>query len=354
MGEIDDMPTAKGLFDQPEVWVSAFAERLAAYERLVDSQRARLAEFEAERTAALAQLKRAWAEEIKASDALLFEVAPIAPHDIDAIPTRRAAYSDRTAALLAKVAMLAYIDFDDDARRSILEGALRHGRAVPFETLSAGDTEALVAETDKFAVVAFRGTTSRRDFLTDLNIFTSRANVADREVRVHAGFYEAFRTIEGQLHKCLRAQRPELPLYLTGHSLGGALALVAAAAFGGTDGLGDRIAAVYTFGAPRVGGPDFPVIVKAPHYRVVNSGDAVPLVPPNWISGYRHTGTPILLKKDSDKPIRTSPWGSAVLLALQSVLLWPFARELRLRKAHDAALYVARLERIARYRGKWT
>jgi triacylglycerol lipase len=146
----------------------------------------------------------------------------------------------------------------------------------------------------------------------------------------------------------------EKPIYLTGHSLGGALALIASAVLGGTSGLGDRIAAVYTFGAPRVGQRNFSEIVKAPHYRVINSGDIVPLVPPNWILGYVHTGTPVLLKKDLNKPIRRSPRASAVIHTILSIFLWPFTRQLLFLSAHDSSLYVANLERIAHYRGRWT
>lgn len=359
------MSGAKGLFDRPEDWIKEFNARLTAYDDAVSSHRADLDKFEAKKKAELEERTRDWVERLRASNARLFEVAPISPRDVDSIPTRRAAYSDRTAALLAKVAMLAYIDFEDSAKRSVLEGALTHGRVKLLETLSAGDTEALVAETDKFVVVAFRGTSSRRDIWTDLNVFTRLVEVEERKsiddevadapaVKVHAGFYDAFRNIENKLRHCLEAQKAELPIYLTGHSLGGALALVAAAALGGHSKLGDRLAAVYTFGAPRAGGASFPIFVKAPHYRVVNSGDAVPLVPPNWLSGYRHTGTPVLLKKNSVRPSRRRPWGSALLLALQSVLLWPVTRNLRLRRAHDVFLYVERLERIARHRGKWT
>ena len=87
-----------------DVWRSLFAERLAAYEKAVDTHRARLEAFEAERLDALERLKASFAAEIKTSDELLAEVAPIAAHDIDAIPSRRAAYSDRTAAFLAKLA----------------------------------------------------------------------------------------------------------------------------------------------------------------------------------------------------------------------------------------------------------
>ena len=338
-----------------EVWRSLFAERLAAYENAVDTQRARLEAFEAERLDGLERLMVSFAAEIKTSDALLTEVAPIAAHDVDAIPSRRAAYSDRTAAFLAKLAMLAYIAFEDDAKRKILEGMLSHGRVKLLETISIADTEAMVAETDKFVVVAFRGTSSRAQLMTDMQARLNVARVAvdGRCVRVHAGFYAAFRKIESKLREVLTAQDEAKAVYLTGHSLGGALALVAAAAFGGNDKLGDRIAAVYTFGTPRVGGADFPNLVKAPHYRVVNSGDVVPLVPPNWLTGYVHTGMPILLKPNSDHPIKRNPWSSAFLLVLQSLVLWPFARRLRLLKAHDSYLYITRLDRISRFRGKW-
>jgi hypothetical protein len=349
------METQEQILQRHEAWHSLFSERLAAYERLVDAHRARLQTFEAERAAALEQLKASLADELKTTDQLLLEVAPISARDIDAIPSRRAAYSDRTAALLAKMAMLAYIAFEDDEKRKILEGMLTHGRVKLLETIAIDDTEAMVAETDKFIVVAFRGTTTRTDLRTDVQarLNFERIAIEGRPVKVHSGFYAAFRKVEAQLHELLAASEDK-PIYLTGHSLGGALALVAAAAFGGDDELGDRIAAVYTFGAPRVGGADFPNIVKAPHYRVVNSGDVVPLIPPNWLTGYVHTGTPILLKEGLDRPIKKSPWSSVLLLALQSVILWPFVRQMRLRKAHDSYLYVARLERIARYRGKWT
>ncbi len=349
-------PARAKVLDRHAAWRAIFSQRLSAYETLIDAHRAKLEAFEAAKLDELEKLKARLAAEIRQTNQALQEVAPIARGDIDAIPSRRAAYSDRTAALLAKLAMLAYIDFEDDEKRKILEGMLEHGRVKLVETIAIGETEAMVAETDKFVVVAFRGTASRSDIRTDIQARLNVARVAvdGRPVRVHSGFYCAFRKVEAKLRDLLLALDPDKAIYLTGHSLGGALALVAAAAFGGNDRLGDRIAAVYTYGAPRVGGRDFPDVVKAPHYRVVNSGDVVPLVPPNWLTGYVHTGTPILLKENADRPIRRSPWSSLLLLALQSLILWPFVRQLRLKKAHDSYLYIARLDRIADKRGKWT
>ena len=70
-----------------------------------------------------------------------------------------------------------------------------------------------------------------------------------------------------------------------------------------------------------IAGADFPNLVKTPRYRVVNSGGVVPLVSPNWLAGYVHTGMPILLKPNSDHPIKRSPWSFAFLLILQSPVL---------------------------------
>jgi len=60
-----------------DVWHSLFAVRLAAYEKVVDSQRARFEAFESERLVALERLKTSFPAEIKTGDELLGKVAPI-------------------------------------------------------------------------------------------------------------------------------------------------------------------------------------------------------------------------------------------------------------------------------------
>ena len=149
-------------------WNAEFTKRLAAYQQLIDAHLAREKTFDEEQENALQALRNSWLLELKGSEEQLLEVAPIFADDVDAIPTRRAAYSDRTAAMMAKIAMLAYITFEDADKKRILDGILTHGRVKLLETLAAGGTEALVADTDKFVVVAFRGSASRRDVRTDL------------------------------------------------------------------------------------------------------------------------------------------------------------------------------------------
>ncbi len=70
-----------------------------------------------------------------------------------------------------------------------------------------------------------------------------------------------------------------MPLYITGHSLGGALATIATKKIthdAGTSG----IAACYTFGSPLVGNENWIATIKSPIYRVVNAADAVTVLPP--------------------------------------------------------------------------
>ena len=101
------------------------------------------------------------------------------------------------------------------------------------------------------------------------------------------------------------------PLCITGHSLGGAIASLAAL-FLSREGL--RVVAVYTFGSPRVGNAAFreqydrtPVVGPSADimdppgaflgdisYRVIAAGDMVPLLP-GLFDGYRHVGQEIML-----------------------------------------------------------
>jgi hypothetical protein len=150
------------------------------------------------------------------------------------------------------------------------------------------DTQALLVESDmpRFAVLAFRGTEQRpQDFVTDLRVLGKR--LPDGGPRAHAGFEAALDSIWPAVDRELA--RVACPIYFTGHSLGAALATLAAA----------RRApwAAYTFGSPLVGNTAFAVSLAAvPVYRVVDDLDAVTTVPPEAL-GFRHVGELTRLKE---------------------------------------------------------
>jgi hypothetical protein len=121
----------------------------------------------------------------------------------------------------------------------------------------------------RFAVLVFRGTTGLRNWFLDLDV--RPAQLAPRTV-AHRGFVEA-------LHHVWPALQPQLdhlaePLFMTGHSMGGALAQLAA--------WYHPPRAVYSFGAPRVGDAGFAArMASVPIYRLVNGRDVVADLPPS-------------------------------------------------------------------------
>jgi hypothetical protein len=148
-------------------------------------------------------------------------------------------------------------------------------------SLSRDDAQCFVASCAECILVAFRGTESIGDWLADLNIFS----VSRPYGVVHRGFYGQFLVLSEAIERLIRGQA-QRPLVLTGHSLGGALATVAAAEWQ------DRfpIRCVYTFGQPAVGRGAFSQYMadRFPNnfIRIVNRNDIVPRVPPN----FRHVG----------------------------------------------------------------
>jgi hypothetical protein len=226
------------------------------------------------------------------------------------LPTLRAAYSDRTAALMAYLAAFAY-----DARIEA-KGMLQ----IPEELSALGlniltsfhngltDGWAYIAEGTDLIALAFRGTSSIKNWDTDFRVRLVHPDDTDRQLRVHEGFYQAFVKlnegrlgIKDKLDAIKEATKGAVPIYITGHSLGGALAQIAAAVLGS-----DQVAACYTFGSPRVGNSYFDLWVKVPSYRVMNYADIVPQVPLPVV--YRHSGDPRYLPdRFTPSPYRFEP-----------------------------------------------
>lgn len=244
-------------------------------------------------------------------------------------PTRRPAYSDRMAYVMAEMSDLAYFEFEGpggaildaidrvqrlniesiDEVKSFLESfteGLMGNRALNIgfltkilemsgfeliDTIDVGETQGFACKCIKdseapYVIIAFRGTEKKiSDWLTDLKAIPTLLGKG----KVHTGFYEAFtkmkdqqgmtvgdRVIEIMQKPSVRDDKGDpLPLFFTGHSLGGALALMA------TNLLASDIkGACYTFGGPRIGNYEYFNRLKTPVYRVVNSSDIVPRVPP--------------------------------------------------------------------------
>ena len=129
-------------------------------------------------------------------------------------------------------------------------------------------------------VLSFRGTqvTEKSDVLADLK---AGKNVEASGGKVHVGFKD-------ELNKLWPAITVSLAnidaLYVTGHSLGAAMATIAASR------IQTKVIALVTFGSPRAGNQEFVNSLTVTHYRVQNNCDDVTKVP-FLLMGFAHHGT---------------------------------------------------------------
>jgi triacylglycerol lipase len=205
-------------------------------------------------------------------------------------PITRAAYSDRMAWIMASMAHLAYDRFEDNRMaRKLFIAKLQGGGFKLIKTFYSKetDTQAFLAESDDgYAVLAFRGTeVSKRQ---DMKIDIEAMKVSVLDGRVHTGFKIAYESVAKDIEASVLKLK-DIPLYITGHSLGAALATVATQRLEHNPRIREVIAACYTFGSPRVGDNHYDIEFKSPIYRVVNTTDIVTIIP-LLAMGYIHIG----------------------------------------------------------------
>jgi hypothetical protein len=147
-------------------------------------------------------------------------------------------------------------------------------RTVPFLN-KLTRTRGFIGVCDTHAVLAFRGSdpVTLPNWVTDAVV-----QLVEHEAyqgRVHHGFSAALHRTWGKVETLLDEARDK-PLFLTGHSMGGALAVLTGCRLAK---MGRTPTAIYTFGSPRVGDRNFCAGYALPTYRIVNGLDLVPEMP---------------------------------------------------------------------------
>jgi triacylglycerol lipase len=136
--------------------------------------------------------------------------------------------------------------------------------------------------------IAFRGSDETEDWNINAQAYQTSF---DNNGKVHSGFLKAYASIRDELLNSLANNA--LPIFITGHSLGAALSVLA------TSDLKNNLNydSCYTFGSPRIGDANFIQTINNKNiYRVVNNCDVVTTIPIDFaLIKYHHAGESFLL-----------------------------------------------------------
>jgi hypothetical protein len=248
--------------------------------------------------------------------------------DFDSFDHTKQGYDAKTAYLMAIVSAWAYADAEALASKLRFYGLerarIRQVSVVNDALLVVASGYLILSGSGRVGILAFRGTdpTSLVTWLADAEV--TQRTFCDSKVypgaKVHAGFFANLQEVWDEVARALSFARerkfvePQVPgqprkiaalpeslqaLYVTGHSLGGAMALLAAARLFRGD-FADwhpeqLVRGVYTFGQPMVGNPKFADFVnstfKEKIFRHVYNKDVVPHLPPDSGFEYCHVGS---------------------------------------------------------------
>lgn len=203
------------------------------------------------------------------------------------------------AALCAEMSRLAYVKDEERLRiylaRANFALATKIGYGVPgMQVFVATSNDAV----DPIAITAFRGTEG--DDPTDLFADVKFRTVEwDGAGKVNEGFRDEFTEFPEVRNRTTLIPAGTRALF-TGHSLGGALATLAATLYGPDH--------LYTFGSPRVGDGDFATSMQdLSHSRYVDCCDLVAKAPPPTLFGYKYQHAGLLHYIDRGGTVMTSP-----------------------------------------------
>ncbi|MEW6038828.1 MAG: lipase family protein, partial [Pseudomonadota bacterium] len=194
------------------------------------------------------------------------------------------------AELLCRLAVYSYLN------PSELATVMAKAPWTDYEYWDFGENQGFVAWSPHCAVVSFRGTDSVNDWGQNAKVLWPRPH--ELGGRVHRGFREVSNQAKQRVVEILSSlDAADRHLWLTGHSLGGAVATEFSAHL-----LVQPIRSlpnweVTTFGAPRLGDEGFENAYESQigaghcesHWWFVNEGDPVPHLPPKFF-GYLHCG----------------------------------------------------------------
>ncbi|WP_084065125.1 lipase family protein [Paenibacillus stellifer] len=143
------------------------------------------------------------------------------------------------------------------------------------------ETFGFILESTDEIIVAFRGTVTTTNWISDAMASQKKFRYISDNCFTHRGFTAIYSSAREELIRALGKLPPEKSMYVTGHSLGAALATLCAVDTAANTAF--RSPFLYTYGSPRVGDPDFAKACASyvpDSWRFANVFDVVTLAPP--------------------------------------------------------------------------
>ncbi|MEL7533241.1 MAG: lipase family protein, partial [Bacteroidota bacterium] len=196
-------------------------------------------------------------------------------------------YRSNNNYLLAQLALLAY------GTETEIEAQIRRWNkhrpaqdTLEHSVVEKCKDQFLIVSADSFIILSFRGTYNLKNIASDLDMklieFEEGAGL------VHRGFYKTIKKLDNKIQEALEShqhQGAKQQLYLTGHSLGGALALL----YPFVHEQQIQFTQITTFGQPKVGDQGLISYLmkqtqangfaKDRYFRLVNASDLVAKLP---------------------------------------------------------------------------
>jgi len=189
---------------------------------------------------------------------------------------------EEMAIFLAAICAQTYAQFTDPDGSFVipLDYSLRH--TIHATSISSvWERFGFIIESPQEIVIAFRGTSSTTDWISDIIASQKRFKYLQEDCLTHRGFTDIYSSARDEIISALTQLSPDKTLYITGHSLGAALATLCA--------IDVAVNTAYssphllTFGSPRVGDPAFAKAFARyvpSSYRFANLFDIVTYAPP--------------------------------------------------------------------------
>jgi len=213
------------------------------------------------------------------------------------------------ALFMIDLCRLTYVQYKQNGQFSIPYG-FQLIKRFKARSLHSQEWFGYILESQDSVLIAFRGTQSDPDWVSDAQVFQRSYPYAPNSGMVHDGFLSIYESCRDEIMNIYNTLPFHKKIYITGHSLGGALATLHALDVALNTNFYQII--MYNYGSPRVGDTTFKRVYRSYvpiSIRFVNFYDLVPKFPPPIIKSfllkktiyYNHVPSPMkfAIQKDS-------------------------------------------------------